>query len=521
MATRTGFLLAAVVAGLALTGGARGDRLDGQLQKGMGELVERLKAKYKNVGVLRFRVQEGSRKETYDAPLSGRMAQRIETLLVIDNAKTEADALGVIHDAGAVAAAKRVGSRVDSLDDRKKLFTIDYPLAWGDRRVKADAFLTGKVTLSKDRRKTTVTLECFDKDDPATLAVLGTYELDTDRFVLRDLGYSFALSRGLKVKRKETGASLKDEEPLIIEEVNQTNPVGDDKGTKSAVVREGDARAEPDNIGGIAVEVLAGGKPVSIRPAGTAGDAIRWQLDSPSAGSKVAIRLKNTTDKRLAVVLRLNGVSTINEQKDDPENAAKWVIRPGKSYLLEGFYLLEAESPTEKRGLKVNKEKGGEETPPAEGDAEREAVKESDDINPLRAGSGLKLKPFKVLVGEEAKAAELGEKAGHIDIDVFEEGAAKDEEVLISPKGLPPSKEKQARSSYLGLRSALLKSSKLKTEVVKLEDRGLLTRREVIVPDKEAFASDAKVKVTSFANARLSARLTVKIVASDTLPVDE
>ena len=55
------------------------------------------------------------------------------------------------------------------------------------KTVEPDAFLTGKVVVSADRKKTTVTLESFDKDNPARLNTLGTFVVNTDRFVLRDV----------------------------------------------------------------------------------------------------------------------------------------------------------------------------------------------------------------------------------------------------------------------------------------------------------------------------------------------
>jgi hypothetical protein len=61
-----------------------------------------------------------------------------------------------------------------------------------------------------------------------------------------------------------------------------------------------------------------------------------------------------------------------------------------------------------------------------------------------------------------------------------------------------------------------LKSSKLKTEVVvKRDDSGLTTKKEVIVADKETRLSKGNVKVVPFANSRLIARVTIKVVPAD------
>ena len=63
---------------------------------------------------------------------------------------------------------------------------------------------------------------------------------------------------------------------------------------------------------------------------------------------------------------------------------------------------------------------------------------------------------------------DLGDKAGLIEMDVFEEGST-EPDLQVSPRGLPPSKDKVARETYKGLRTALLQSSGLK---VKIEEAG-------------------------------------------------
>lgn len=508
MSKRLGLLVAAVTAGIALTSGARADRLDNQLNGQMGDIVTGLKKKYKNVGVLRFRVQEGTKKESFDSPLSGRLVERVETLLMIHNGPDESKALGLARDVSKTATKAKIGAWYSNPAERNKLFKLKYPMAWGSETVTPDAFVTGKVALSKDRKKTIVTLEAFDKDAPATLRKLGTITMDTDRFVLRDLGYSFALTKQAKA-RLVAKRSMSDEDENFVEEVEQQS-----KG-KPQTKTQGETRAEPRNIGGIAMELLVKGEPVTIREAATQGDAIKWQVDSPAAGSEVAIRLRNTTGKRLAAVLRLNGVSTINEQKDDPENAAKWVIPAGRSYLIRGFYMVETEGAAEKRGKAI---KRGDDTLVID---ETQGEKQKQNDKQPAEKSGPKIKPFTVLAGEAARAviAEMGEKKGLIEVDVFEEGPEKDSEMLISPKGLPPSKAKEARTSYLGYRSALLKSSKLTSTVETKKEGRLVVKREVIVPDKTILEANEKIRMTDFPNARLVSRITIKVMPGEPAPV--
>ena len=50
---------------------------------------------------------------------------------------------------------------------------------------------------------------------------------------------------------------------------------------------------------------------------------------------------------------------------------------------------------------------------------------------------------------------------------------------------------------------------------IKVTKKPATERKELIVPDREAIASNEDIKVTSFAHARLAARVTIKVVAAD------
>lgn len=484
MHTRTGLLMAALTVGVALaTGPAQAgppDRLDGQLHQRMEKVVADLKAKYKNVGVLRFRVQEGDGPESFDAPLSGRMVEKVQTVLILHNGADEKPALGIAHDANATAASGKVAGWYTDAAERKKLFDLKYLRAWdedgADAHVSLDAFVTGKVTVSKDRKQTTVALEAFDRADPMKLQSLGSFALDTDRFILRDLGYSFVATRGHKLRQPGAKATTADEDKYIIEDVNERHPVKAE--TASPPARLGDV--SPDSVGGVKLELLVNDRPATIRESATAGDAIKWQVECPRPGAKVQMRLTNTAGRKLGAVLRVNGVSTNREQREEPENAKLWILPAGAAARLPGF------------------------------------------ITDLSVKPPL-YKPFRIVVGDEEKrlAAEVGEKKGLIEVDVFEEGPVdREPDGLISSKGLPPSKEKQARSSYLTLRTALLTSNKLKTttEVVKAD--GLVSKKGMLAPDKDAIDLDMKVRFEDFPRPRLVARLTVKVIPADNPPRD-
>jgi hypothetical protein len=552
MKARIGLFLAALALCVAYPGAARADRLDKKLVEEMPAIYEHLKTEkgYQNVGVLRFRVQKGTKPARFDnAPLNGNLATRLENLLVLQGSPEEKKALGVIHEPGATASKEKLGGWYGSVTDRKKLFGLDYPLAWGKQKVKADAFLTGLVKTSRDLKKVTVTIVCFDKASPADFHTVKQFVLDTDRNLIRDLGYSFALSRGQRNKlvAKRGTADQTDTDSVIIDAVQQgdgkddvipqgkqpdnkqpDNKQPDDKkpdegtpdqkkpGTKPQA--KPTTQVTPSNIAGIEFRMLVDNVGQEVRPGAGQDGAAHWQVDCPAPGKPVVIALKNTTDKRLGVVFRVNGLNTVNQQKDAPESCKKWVIPPYKTYFIKGFYMSDGDSEDNapvSRGKKAAK-RGGDE----DDDGPKNTEGQKQDDKPA-GGKDLRVTtilPFKVLVGEEANAlkAEYGEKYGLLEVDVFAEGGetATDDTLQVSSKGLPPSKEKLARSSHKALRTALLKSSKLRTETNRV------TKRSVLVPDPEK-----AVKVTGLTKVDFSGHpvghLAIKIVPSDSKPIEE
>jgi hypothetical protein len=439
-------VLLAALAAASLPAAVRADQIDKRLNDEMPDVSRHLHKKgYKNVGVLRFRVQVGKKTASFDnAPYNGNMPLRVENLLIMNSGDRETPDVGVIRNAGAAAAAAKIGDWFGNEKERKKLFDVHYLLAWDDKKVTADAFLTGLVSVSSDLKKTTLSLTCFDKDNLEPKEIL-TFTIATDREVVRDLGYSFVVD-GKARASMVTKRSSADVDRNVLASVND--------------------QAKPDNVAGIQMTILVDEKPVKIQAAKDE-EGPRWQLECPPEDEALAVRLRNVTDKTLAVVLKLNGVSTLKQQTRSPDHCQKWIIRAGKAIVLKGFY-----------------------TP---------------------AGDKLLMKPFKVLVGEKAleAKAQLGDRAGLMELDVFAEGAESDDDGLeYTAKGLPPSKEKEKEKlakahSYKAVRATLLKDAKLKTETT-------VAQKVVLVPDKEAIKA-GKGKEVDF-DSHSVGRLVVKVV---------
>jgi hypothetical protein len=441
--------LAALVVGTC-AGAARADHLDDRLNAQAPRIVEALhKQGVKNVGVLRFRVKEGDRPESYAAgPLNGNLAVRLENVLVMHAGADDKDALGVIHDAGREAARNKVGKWHDGEAEQRKLFAIDtYPLAWGSKKVKADAFLTGLVTVSSDYRRGTVVIE--ELRAPGKAEKLIEFEFQGDPALLADLGKSYSLGkRSLSTARTPTKTR-----DLVFDAVKKREdgqPTGDDPAvTKDSV-----------EVGGVEFQLLSGDKAVPITSKGTADKAAGYQLESPDAGTRIAFKITNKTDKTLGVDVKLNGTSLFLEQTDEPAACRVWVLKPEdkfRSYTLEGYYYQDGE------------------------------------------GTKPKVAPLKVLVGDEAQkareemTAQLADRVGTITVTVFEEGTGDPtgSEFLVSARGLKKRDEKLARSDRGTLQQSLMRSGHLKRDPV---------RRELIVADKQAMkeAEDGLLRSVEF-----------------------
>ncbi len=416
---------------------------------------------------------------------------------------------------GAVANRNKIESWHTSNEARKKLFDLEYRLAWRDEKVKPDefimvkpdVFITGTLKLSKDRKQTTVTLQSFDKS-AQDLVDLTSFSFKTDRNIARGLGASFTVP--LVTKRSAADVNVDD---LVLEDLTKQDEqdkkedAADDGDKKQAREKKDNEKKEesekkqdeeskpkrkkpnrpkkrpkkenitgPSSVGGVEVQMLVDEKESAMAKVSD-GSPVRWQVNSPAPGQKIVFRLRNNSAQQVGVVVRLNGISTFDEQKADPERCQKWVINPGKFITVQGFYKLAGEGDGGKKKLNV--------------------------------------KPIKVLVGAEAKAAraEFADKAGLIEVDVFQEGNNEEEQGLaVSARGLPPSKERKARESYVSLRDAMIKSAGLK--------RSLVAKREILVPDEEAKEKGEALEVP-FKNPLLMAHLAVRVVPATADSGDE
>lgn len=298
---------------------SRADNIDNQLIGKSADLVKSLDSRgFKNVGVLKFLVKKGN------APVDGNagalnlnMAERVENALIL--AIDDSSSLGVIRGATEAAANMDPRFSIRTMEARKRLFAYKYPLAWGNSKVSPDAFLTGTVDLSPDMKKTTVEIGYFDRS--GILQPLQSFELKTDRSILADAGQSFALSqRSLK---KRSLAEIDDDAASSAAKADQGTSI------EQQLSNQGDARP-------VTFEIRYNNQPQQLLPDGNSPG--EFQVPTPQKGTAVTFSLTNNTQNKLGVVVKVNGINTVDKETNEDAACTKWVLEPGKQYMVAGFY---------------------------------------------------------------------------------------------------------------------------------------------------------------------------------------
>lgn len=274
----------------------------------------------KNVGVIKFLVKVGDGKTTDSAgPLNMAVASQLEIALMVNRANDAKGPIGVIGRASAVAATIPGASHLTK-EGRQKLFTKNYPLAWGQQEVTPDAFLTGVVEVAPDLKTMNVQVQAFGKDG-AQLDKVVEFPALCKSNTLAESGQSF-LVRGFA-----------DEGKVIVH---------------SHAVKSGKAdHPWKEKETPLALEVRYNGKlqPVAIK------DGHAW-VPEPQQGDKVVLVLKrnDNTKDRYAAVLKVNGENTLYKQRFSPELCSKWVLDPGAAPIyVEGYKI----GPEEKELFRV------------------------------------------------------------------------------------------------------------------------------------------------------------------------
>ena len=326
------FLALAAILAIVLPARADHDIIDENFKKVAPEILDKVRAtNAKNVGVLKFLVQRGdSKPDDAVGELNMGLADRLEAALILASPNEK---IGIIHRASmAVVENMNRNANHGTCEGRKALFSDDYPLAWGSKKVPASAFVTGFATISKDLRKITIQLEIFGED--GVVERLGEpIDVPTTCRSLVEAGYSYVLTEAAApnifagarggLKNKGTALKLKAEDEVAA--LGQALALNDPMKTDGVKLTAATAVTECP----VKLTIKYNNEEVQVE-----GDRVR----EPGEKDKVTFHLKNTDPAVMyAVVLKVNGKNTLFSEDAEPAQCLKWILPPGGSVDVIGF----------------------------------------------------------------------------------------------------------------------------------------------------------------------------------------
>jgi hypothetical protein len=338
-------LLFAVALGVAVPH-ARADKIDLELSRKAGKLVRDIRDRnYECVGVLNFQVKrQGGDANMRVGRLNALMATRLENALILALVHHKDLRPGIVCRAGDAAPK---GATYLNAAGRAQLLAAEYPLAWGDKVVKVNAFLTGEVIFTKDMKEADVIIQVFDDRQPGKFQELTRFKTHTTVGMLSDMDMDFTV-RGLfdDAKKPAKGAKKRPKDERI--DFSARLQLDELLPTPETDIVPAKGENDPKNIGGAEKKQNAGEPPPT-----PFANVLKFEVyydkepqdlvknpRPPRLGQNVHFEVENLTKQRLGLVLRVNGINTVDDDRQvkDPDKYARWVLAPGKRYGIYGFY---------------------------------------------------------------------------------------------------------------------------------------------------------------------------------------
>jgi hypothetical protein len=351
-------ILAACVALIILVpASARADDPLPSLERAMlsnaGKLIKIFTQRaYGNVGVLKFKVgYENDPKKALSDSLGTAnllLARRLQIALELTN--TPKKPIGIIDDASAIVAKEARGANHFGKDEqsRKKLFTLRYPLAWGNKQVSANAFVSGEALICKDQESMKLRLYVLDAEtlkltqEPEEFRVAlnaGNLAEVSDCYIYRGVVFgpvkpaTPAKETAPTPRTGELAAGIKAaQDPMAHLATRQDVPV-------RLNVYYGDERQH-----------------YQIKQDST-GRYRAYLPKEPAPGQKVSLEMvRDKGDKTYGVVLQVNGENTIDREHKEPYACRKWLLGPEQGPAVIRGYLVDKQM-YEFKGLTAREEK--------------------------------------------------------------------------------------------------------------------------------------------------------------------
>jgi hypothetical protein len=285
---------------------------------------------YHRVGVLKFRVKKDGQTTDNAGPLNANLASRLESMLLLKyDMRVDRDVL-LLHNASAVAATLSGATHLTA-EGREALFTGRYRPLWGDQTpVKADAFLTGHVEFEANLRRVVVNICAFGRDCAPHRVT--AFHARTDLNTLAEAGESFNL-RTFFTDEETTVRNQANSSTLAAHEAQKAK-TGEEDGSLLAGLPVMLEVHYVDRHGGADRKI-----PIPVKHG-------KAEIPEPTQDQDVYFRLVRTEQSgaRYGVVLMVNGVNTVFEERRPPEQCTKWIFEPDSGPLkVDGFQLTDNE----------------------------------------------------------------------------------------------------------------------------------------------------------------------------------
>lgn len=318
-----------------------------QLQKQLPSIVEYCNQNnIKTVGVLKFRTKKMGEKASDSAgPINSLIADRLECGLILANPFEESKQLNVVKNASQQLTAIK-GANHLTAEGRQICFGKEFEIAWGEKRMKPDAFLTGVVQLHADGENVTIGILCFKNDGAPMEKACEVFQAEIDANTAAEMGESFVMRAGVDAALiKGLTKNLLDEmrrKPGSNQQSNQAQnnqtPPGKNQLSKEQVAKVKSRAAVRkstqvktqrvpfplyDPSAPVRLIAFYDGKqmPIEVREG-------RAFLPEPKTNQQVEFLLVRgeAVTKRIAVVLKVNGENTLFRQTARDFDCSKWLL---------------------------------------------------------------------------------------------------------------------------------------------------------------------------------------------------
>lgn len=311
---------AAIAALVAISAPVRSEEIDRLLYRQARKLYETISArKAGTVAVLKFRAQKASEPETFHAGrINMTMAEMLENVLIAGKVNLD-QSTRIVRNASLTAS--QAGQKLNYLNptDRTKLFNLVYSEAEG-QSASPDVFFTGVVKLDQRTHTTTVVIEAFDRTN-STIEEVARFTAENDPSTISEFGQAYVLATRDVFGNADSALA------------NAADAQGEAGRTVTPFARS------PESLGMLKMFLNKQPVPFDADPAGPSPGALRFNCREPMESDTVEFTIDNVSkDQRIAVVLKINGESTLKRERDSAANCQKWIVDPGKSLSIGGFY---------------------------------------------------------------------------------------------------------------------------------------------------------------------------------------